>query len=79
MINILKNFLLFTGTDVCPMKSVVRRIGQQLFTALSSKGMAMLVNHGIAEEKVSPQRLLYCTSSSFLHLYAIPNSALPIL
>ncbi|XP_063546071.1 uncharacterized protein LOC134753966 [Cydia strobilella] len=40
------------GTDVCPMKSVVRRIGQQLFTALSGKGMAMLVNHGIAEEKL---------------------------
>ncbi|XP_045761716.1 2-oxoglutarate-Fe(II) type oxidoreductase ppzD [Maniola jurtina] len=40
------------GTDVCPMKSVVRRIGQQLFTALSEKGLAMLVNHGIAEEKL---------------------------
>lgn len=40
------------GTDVCPMKSVVRRIGQQLFTALSVKGLAMLVNHGIADEKL---------------------------
>ncbi|CAG9575645.1 unnamed protein product [Danaus chrysippus] len=40
------------GTDVCPMKSVVRRIGQQLFTALSSKGLAMLVNHGVAEDKL---------------------------
>ncbi|XP_026764759.1 uncharacterized protein LOC113523090 [Galleria mellonella] len=40
------------GTDVCPMKSVVRRIGQQLFSALSTKGLAMLVNHGIAEEKL---------------------------
>ncbi|KAG7304049.1 hypothetical protein JYU34_010975 [Plutella xylostella] len=40
------------GTDVCPMKSVVRRIGQQLFAALSGKGLAMLVNHGIAEEKL---------------------------
>lgn len=34
------------------MKSVVRRIGQQLFTALSGKGLAVLVNHGIADEKL---------------------------
>lgn len=34
------------------MKSVVRRIGQQLFNALSGKGLAVLVNHGIADEKV---------------------------
>ncbi|KAG6462103.1 hypothetical protein O3G_MSEX013058 [Manduca sexta] len=34
------------------MKSVVRRIGQQLFTALSAKGLAVLVNHGIADEKL---------------------------
>ncbi|KAJ2946541.1 hypothetical protein O0L34_g12596 [Tuta absoluta] len=40
------------GTDTCPMKSVVRRIGQQLFAALSGKGLAMLVNHGIADEKL---------------------------
>ncbi|XP_013144512.1 PREDICTED: UPF0676 protein C1494.01-like [Papilio polytes] len=40
------------GTDGCPMKSVVRRIGQQLFAALSGKGLAMLVNHGIADEKL---------------------------
>lgn len=46
------SIFLVTGTDTCPMKSVVRRIGQQLFTALSEKGIAVLVNHGIAEEKV---------------------------
>ncbi|XP_049886927.1 uncharacterized protein LOC126381481 [Pectinophora gossypiella] len=40
------------GTDICPMKSVVRRIGQQLYAALSGKGLALLVNHGIAEEKL---------------------------
>ncbi|KPI95541.1 hypothetical protein RR46_09000 [Papilio xuthus] len=34
------------------MKSVVRRIGQQLFAALSGKGLAMLVNHGIADDKL---------------------------
>ncbi|KAH9642409.1 hypothetical protein HF086_007541, partial [Spodoptera exigua] len=43
---------IFPGTDVCPMKSVLRRIGQQLFTALSTKGLAVLVNHGIADEKL---------------------------
>ncbi|KOB71861.1 Flavone synthase I [Operophtera brumata] len=46
------------------MKSVVRRIGQQLFNALSGKGIAVLVNHGIADEKsdgrnASTMRLLY--------------------
>ncbi|GBP41747.1 2-oxoglutarate-dependent dioxygenase htyE [Eumeta japonica] len=34
------------------MKWMLRRIGQQLVTALSTKGLAMLVNHGIAEEKL---------------------------
>lgn len=48
----LQNDSLVSGTDVCPMKSVVRRIGQQLFAALSEKGIAVLVNHGIADEKV---------------------------
>lgn len=45
-------FSVVSGTDTCPMKTVVRRIGQQLVTALSTKGLALLVNHGIAEEKV---------------------------
>ncbi|XP_045510514.1 2-oxoglutarate-dependent dioxygenase htyE-like [Colias croceus] len=40
------------GTEICPMKSVVKRIGQQLFAALSTKGLAMLVNHGVAEDKL---------------------------
>lgn len=35
------------------MKSVVNRVGHQLQKALSEKGMALLVNHGIADEKVS--------------------------
>lgn len=36
-----------------PVKSVVNRVGHQLQKALSEKGMALLVNHGISDEKVS--------------------------
>lgn len=58
---------LVSGTDICPMKSVVRRIGQQLFTALSGKGIAVLVNHGIADEKVLTLVCLHCpTVTTFL-------------
>jgi len=35
-----------------PVKSVVNRVGHQLKKALSEKGMALLVNHGISDEKV---------------------------
>lgn len=41
-----------------PVKSVVNRVGHQLQKALSEKGMALLVNHGIADEKVSPKSCL---------------------
>ncbi|XP_055623696.1 uncharacterized protein LOC129767076 [Toxorhynchites rutilus septentrionalis] len=40
------------GTEECPIRSVVNRVGGQLFKALTSKGVAMLVNHGISEEKI---------------------------
>lgn len=40
------------GTEECPVKSVVNRVGQQLAKALSEKGMALLVNHGISDEKL---------------------------
>ncbi|XP_037947985.1 1-aminocyclopropane-1-carboxylate oxidase-like [Teleopsis dalmanni] len=40
------------GTEECPVKSVVNRVGLQLQKALSEKGMALLVNHGIADEKL---------------------------
>ncbi|CAK1599580.1 unnamed protein product [Parnassius mnemosyne] len=53
------------GTDGCPMKSVVRRIGEQLFAALSGKGLAMLVNHGIAEEKL---KTVYADLDNFCSL-----------
>lgn len=43
----------FSGTEECPIRSVVNRVGGQLFRALSEKGVALLVNHGIPEEKVS--------------------------
>lgn len=42
----------FTGTDECPVKSVVNRVATQLERALHEKGLAFLVNHGISEEKV---------------------------
>ncbi|KAL9899351.1 uncharacterized protein ACN427_007063 isoform 1-T4 [Glossina fuscipes fuscipes] len=40
------------GTEECPVRSVVNRVGQQLHKALSEKGLALLVNHGIADEKL---------------------------
>lgn len=40
------------GTEECPIRSVVNRVGGQLFRALSEKGVALLVNHGIPEEKI---------------------------
>ncbi|XP_053685493.1 uncharacterized protein LOC128735047 [Sabethes cyaneus] len=40
------------GTEECPIRSVVFRVGGQLLRALSEKGVALLVNHGIAEEKI---------------------------
>lgn len=45
-------FVLPTGTDECPVKSVVNRVATQLEKALHEKGVAFLVNHGISEEKV---------------------------
>lgn len=51
------------------MKSVVRRIGQQLFTALSGKGIAVLVNHGIADEKVFYNLSWQLRKSSLLSHY----------
>lgn len=40
------------GTEECPVKSVVNRVAVQLAKALQNKGMALLVNHGISDEKV---------------------------
>jgi hypothetical protein len=44
--------LLPEGIEECPVKSVVNRVAVQLAKALQTKGMALLVNHGISEEKV---------------------------
>jgi len=41
------------------VKSVVNRVGHQLQKALSEKGMALLVNHGISDEKVANLMILY--------------------
>uniref|UniRef100_A0A182FAX9 Uncharacterized protein n=1 Tax=Anopheles albimanus TaxID=7167 RepID=A0A182FAX9_ANOAL len=47
------------GTEECPIRSVVNRVGHQLHKALAEKGIALLVNHGISEEKVSAFTLHY--------------------
>lgn len=44
--------ILLIGTDECLVKSVVNRVAVQLAKAMKEKGMALLVNHGISEEKV---------------------------
>jgi hypothetical protein len=41
-----------SGTVDAPCKSTVRRVAAQLHRALSEKGLALLVNHGIPEDKV---------------------------
>lgn len=40
------------GTEEVPVKSVVNRVASQLHRAMSERGLAVLVNHGIPEEKV---------------------------
>ncbi|XP_063704109.1 uncharacterized protein LOC134833642 isoform X2 [Culicoides brevitarsis] len=40
------------GTEEIPHKSVVNKVAQQLQKALTEKGFALLVNHGIQEEKL---------------------------
>lgn len=40
------------------MKSVVNRVAVQLAKALQNKGMALLVNHGVSEEKVKLRKSL---------------------
>ncbi|CRK89475.1 CLUMA_CG003213, isoform A [Clunio marinus] len=40
------------GTEELPVRSVVNRVAVQLAKALENKGMALLVNHGISEEKL---------------------------
>lgn len=47
--------LLIEGTEEHPVKSVINRVGLQLQKALPEKGFALLVNHGIPEEKVNIQ------------------------
>lgn len=44
--------LAFAGTERCPQKGVVKQVASKLLRALSEKGLALLVNHGIPECKV---------------------------
>ncbi|XP_055712833.1 uncharacterized protein LOC129807525 [Phlebotomus papatasi] len=41
------------GTEEVPVKSVVNRVASQLHRAMSERGLAVLVNHGIPEEKLN--------------------------
>lgn len=56
---------MFTGTEECPVKSVVNRVAVQLAKALQTKGMALLVNHGISEEKVDCANTSHLTTLNF--------------
>lgn len=40
------------GTERCPQKGVVKQVATKLVRALSEKGLALLVNHGIPECKL---------------------------
>ncbi|XP_017883167.1 UPF0676 protein C1494.01-like [Ceratina calcarata] len=40
------------GTERCPQRGVVKQVGSKLVRALSEKGLALLVNHGIPECKM---------------------------
>ncbi|XP_032676429.1 UPF0676 protein C1494.01 [Odontomachus brunneus] len=40
------------GTEICPQKGVVKQVASKLLRALSEKGLALLVNHGIPECKM---------------------------
>lgn len=44
--------LAHSGTDDRPSRSVVNRVAIQLHKALTEKGLALLVNHGICEDKL---------------------------
>ncbi|XP_069680801.1 uncharacterized protein [Periplaneta americana] len=55
------------GTVEAPCKSTVRRVAAQLHRSLSEKGLALLVNHGIPDEKL---RAVY---SAFDNFCVLPN------
>ncbi|XP_066991769.2 uncharacterized protein [Anabrus simplex] len=57
--------LAHTGTAETPVKCTVRRIAAQLHRSLSQKGLALLVNHGIADEKL---RAVYNVLDKFCDL-----------
>lgn len=46
-------FFSLSGTERCPQKAVVKQVGSKLVQALSEKGLALLVNHGIPDCKVT--------------------------
>jgi len=50
--SVLEYFLTISGTERCPQKGVMKQVASKLLRALSEKGLALLVNHGIPEWKV---------------------------
>lgn len=53
------------GTERCPQKGVVKQVASKLLRALSEKGLALLVNHGIPECKM---KAAYKAFDSFCEL-----------
>jgi len=53
---VLKRSLMTSGTERCPQKGVVKLVASKLLRALSEKGLALLVNHGIPECKVQREK-----------------------
>ncbi|XP_015588265.1 2-oxoglutarate-dependent dioxygenase htyE [Cephus cinctus] len=53
------------GTERCPQKGVVKQVGSKLVRALSEKGLALLVNHGIPDCKM---KAVYRALDSFCEL-----------
>ncbi|KDR07973.1 Gibberellin 20 oxidase 1 [Zootermopsis nevadensis] len=54
-----------SGTADAPCKSTVRRVAAQLNRAMSEKGLALLVNHGISDDKL---RAVYDAFDNFCDL-----------
>lgn len=60
------------------MKSVVNRVAIQLAKALQTKGMALLVNHGISEEKVFTAQISLFAQILSRNLISVENCILAL-
>ncbi|KAJ8670248.1 hypothetical protein QAD02_001507, partial [Eretmocerus hayati] len=57
--------LAHVGTERCPQKGVVKQVASKLVQALSEKGFALLVNHGIPDCKL---KAVYRAMEEFVEL-----------